>query len=258
MPDIGNYTATATLVLGEAGKYFVLLLFSVLAIRLWRWWAKSSGSNRIKCLILAGVVTGMAVTTGYFSMCHSLGKLYAYYGMSAFRENRLPQASALFALSLQYWKNADALGQNGVCLLLSGQPDRGLALLSQAKSLRQGNGAPFEDFYEGLYFFTQGQPGNSAPLLAAASADATYRWSAIKLLAVMELEANRPAEAARLMQPFMQADVTESDQAYVIAALKLAAGRKAEALAVLDKIPAPALTPMWQMKFEKLRAEINR
>jgi hypothetical protein len=26
----------------------------------------------------------------------------------------------------------------------------------------------------------------------------------------------------------------------------------------LDKIPAPALTPMWQMKFEKLRAEINR
>ena len=74
----------------------------------------------------------------------------------------------------------------------------------------------------------------------------------------MELEANRPAEAARLMQPFMQADVTESDQAYVIAALKLAAGRKAEALAVLDKIPAPALTPMWQMKFEKLRAEINR
>jgi len=243
MPDIGNYTATATLVLGEAGKYFVLLLFSVLAIRLWRWWAKSSGSNRIKCLILAGVVTGMAVTTGYFSMCHSLGKLYAYYGMSAFRENRLPQASALFALSLQYWKNADALGQNGG---------------SQAKSLRQGNGAPFEDFYEGLYFFTQGQPGNSAPLLAAASADATYRWSAIKLLAVMELEANRPAEAARLMQPFMQADVTESDQAYVIAALKLAAGRKAEALAVLDKIPAPALTPMWQMKFEKLRAEINR
>ncbi len=46
MPDIGNYTETTGLVLAEAGKYFTLLLFSVLAIRLWRRWAGSPGANK--------------------------------------------------------------------------------------------------------------------------------------------------------------------------------------------------------------------
>ena len=93
MPDIGNYTeTTATLVLAEAGKYFTLLLFSVLAIRLWRRWARGPGANKSENLFLACAFTMIAAAIGYFSMCQSLGKLYSYYGMSAFHANRLPQA----------------------------------------------------------------------------------------------------------------------------------------------------------------------
>jgi hypothetical protein len=173
MPDIGNYTETTTLVLGEAGKYFVLLLFSVLAIRLWRRWTRSPVKSKFNNLLLAGAATFAAVAIGYFSMCQSLGKLYSYYGMSAFRANRLPQACALFETSSKYWPNADASGRKGVCLLLLGNPDRGLQLIGEAKTLRQGHGAPFEEFYEGLYFFALGQRSNSVPLLAAAAADET-------------------------------------------------------------------------------------
>ena len=257
MPGIGNYTEITTLVLREAGKYFALLLFSVLAIRLWRRWARSPVANKFKNLLLAGAVTFVAAAVGYFSMCQSLGKLYSYYGMSAFRANRLPQAFTLFETSSKYWKSADALGQRGVCLLLSGNQDRGLQLIGEAKTLRKGRGAPFEEFYEGLYFFTQGQRSNSVPLLAAASADETYRWSVVKLFAVMELDENHAADAAELMKPFMQAEVTESDQAYIIASLKLAEGKKAEAQAILNKFPPEDLSPMWKSRFKKLQAEIH-
>jgi hypothetical protein len=258
MPDIGNYTEATTLVLIEAGKYFFLLLLAVLAIRLWRRGTKSSGSNRFKNMLVAVVVTVAAAATGYFSMCQSLGKLYSYYGLSAFRANRLPQASMLFEQSSKYWNSAGALGQRGVCLLLAGDPDQGLQLITQANALRHGQGAPFEEFYEGLYFFTQGRQSNAVPLLEAAAIDETYHWNVVKLLAVMELDENNPAEAARLMQPFMQAEVTEIDQAYIIAALKLADGKKAEAQAVLNKFPPQTLSPMWRPKFEKLQAAINR
>jgi tetratricopeptide (TPR) repeat protein len=257
MPDIGKYTVTTELVLAEAGKYFALLLFSVLAIRLWRRWAKSPGANRWENLFLACGFTLIAAAIGYFSMCQSLGKLYSYYGMSAFHANRLPQAVALFEMSSKYWKSADALGQKGVCLLLSGNPDRGLRLIEEAKILRKGRNVPFEEFYEGLYFFSLGQSSNSVPLLEAASADMTYHWSVVKLFAVMELEGNHPADAAELMKPFMQAEVTESDQAYIIASLKLAEGKKAEAQVILNKFPPQDLSPMWKSRFEKLQAKIK-
>jgi hypothetical protein len=257
MPDIGNYTETTTLVLGEAGKYFALLLFSVLAIRLWRRWTRSPVTNKFNNLLLAGAVTFAAVAIGYFSMCQSLGKLYSYYGMSAFRANRLPQAFTLFETSSKYWKSADALGQKGVCLLLSGNPDQGLQLIEEAKTRRKGRNVPFEEFYEGLYFFTRGQQSNSVPLLEAASADGTYHWSVVKLFAVMELDENRAADAAELMKPFIQAEVTESDQAYIIASLKLAEGKKAEAQVILNKFPLQDLSPMWKSRFEKLQAKIN-
>ena len=74
----------------------------------------------------------------------------------------------------------------------------------------------------------------------------------------MEVDENNTAEAARLMQPFMQAEVTEIDQAYIVAALKLADGKKAEAQAILNKFPPQTQSPMWRPKFEKLQAEINR
>ena len=55
----------------------------------------------------------------------------------------------------------------------------------------------------------------------------------------------------------MQAEVTESDQAYIIASLKLAEGKKAEAQVILNKFPVQDLTPMWKSRFEKLQAKIN-
>jgi hypothetical protein len=256
MPDIGNYTETSRWVLAVAGKYFTLLLFSVLAIRLWRRWAKSPGPNKSGNLFLACVITVIAAAIGYFSMRQSLGKLYSHYGMNAFRENRLPQAFTLFDLSSKYWKSADALGQKGVCLLLSGDPDRGLQWIEEAKTLR-GRNVPFEEFYAGLYFFTRGQTSNSVPLLVAASADGNYRWNVTKLFAIMALDENRVADAAGQMKPFMQAEVTEFDQAYIMASLKLADGKTAEAQAILSKFPQPDLSPMWKSRFEKLEAKIN-
>ncbi len=257
MPDIGHYTDTTTLILGETGKYFALLLFSVLTIRLARRGMKNSTSNKFNHLLLAGAFGVVTVVIGYLSLCQSLGKLYSYYGMNAFRANRLPQAFNLFQTSSKYWNRADVLGQKGVCFLLSGHPDQGLQLIGAAKALRRGHGTPFEDFYAGLYFFTQGQHSNSVPLLEAAAMDETYRWSVVKLFAVMDLDANRTAEAAGLMEPFLQADITESDQAYIVAALKLADGKKAEAQAILNKFPPDDLSPMWKARFEKLQAEIH-
>jgi hypothetical protein len=96
------------------------------------------------------------------------------------------------------------------------------------------------------------------PLLEAATADDTYRWNVVKLLALMELDANHPAEAARLMQPFRQVAVTEFDQAYIVAAIDLADGRKAEARATLNQFPPATLSPIWKQKFEKLLAAISR
>ncbi len=256
MPDIGNYTETITLVLGETGKYFALLLFSVLAIRLWRRWTKTSAIDKLKSLLLALAATLAAVAIGYFSMCQSLGKLYSHYGMEAFRAGRLLQALSLFESSANFWNGADALGQKGVCLLMSGNAERGLSLIEEAKIRRKGVSASFEEFYEGLYYFSQGQQAKSIPLLEAAS-DPAYRWSVVKIFAVMELDGNRPDDAAALTKPFMEVEITESDQAYIIASIKLAGGKKAEAQAILNKFAPQSLSPMWKPRFEKLQAQIH-
>ena len=257
MPDIGVYTESTKLVLAEAGKYFALLLFVVLAIRLWRRWAKTSAADKSKSLLLAAGITLIAAVIGYFSMRQSLGKLYSYYGVQAFQAGRLMQALSLFDTSEKFWNGPDALGQKGVCLLVAGDAEHGLPMIETAKARRKGAGTSFENFYEGLYYFTQGQVAKSVPLLQAASADQNYRWDVIKLFAVMELEANHPEDAAALMKPFMAAEVTESDQAYIVASLKLADGKKAEAQALLDKFSTNNLSPMWKTRFEKLQAKID-
>jgi tetratricopeptide (TPR) repeat protein len=257
MPDIGNYTETTKLVLAEAGKYFALLLFAVLSIRLWRRWAKTSAADKSSSLLLATAVTLIAAAIGYFSMCQSLGRLYSYYGMEAFRAGRLPQALSLFESSAKFWNGPDALGRKGVCLLMSEDSGQGLPLIEEAKARRKGTGTSFENFYEGLYYFNQGQRTNGVPLLEAASADQTYHWSVVKLFAVMELDGNHPDDAATLMKPFMAAEITEDDQAYIIASLKLADGEKTEAQAILNKFPQGDPSPMWKSRFEKLQARIN-
>jgi tetratricopeptide (TPR) repeat protein len=258
MPDLGNYTETTTLVLGEAGKYFALLVFAVLAIRLWRRWTRTSAADKLKSLLLAFTATAIAIAIGYFSMCQSLGKLYSYYGMEAFHAGRLLQALSLFEISEKFWNSPKAQGQKGVCLLMSGNAQAGLPLIEAAKARRKGTGTPFENFYEGLYYFTQGQTAKSVPLLQAASADSVYSWNVVKLFALMELESGHPEDAAAQMKPFMAAEVTEMDQAYIVASLKLADGKKAEALALLDKFATGDVSPMWKTRFEKLQAQLQK
>lgn len=257
MLDIGNYTANMRLLLSEAGKYFLLLLFCVLAIRLWRRWMKVSAARNAGGLFWAVVVTILAATIGYVSMCQSLSSLYSYYGMRAFRDGRLPQALSLFETAEKNWRNADTVGQRGVCLLLLGDANDGLFLTAQARSLRRGKGVPFEDFYEGLYYFTKGDIDAAVPRLQASAVDETYHWSVVKIFAVMELDANRVADVAEQMKPFMQAEVTEFDQAYIMAALDLANGKKVEAKALLERFPATGLSPAWQSRFEKLRNQLR-
>jgi hypothetical protein len=257
MPDIGNYSEKIQFFLGEAGKYFALLLFCVLAIRLWRRWTKIPAAHNASGLLWAVMVTVAAVIIGYYSMRHSLSSLYSYYGMQAFRAERLPQALSLFDTAEKNWPNADTVGKKGVCLLLLGDVDTGLAMISQARAMRKGKGAPFEDFYEGLYHFTKGETRLAVPLLQASSVDDTYRWSDIKIFAVMELDENRVTEAAKQMSPFMQAPVTDTDQVYIMASLKMAAGQKAEAQMLVDKFDATNLPALWQNRFEKLRKQLK-
>ena len=258
MPDIGDYTEIAQLILAEAGKYFALLVFSVLAIRLWRRWRKSSNSNKRNNFLLASVTTVAAAAIGYFSMCQSLGKLYSHYGMEAFRAGRLPQALSLFETSAQFWDGADATGEKGVCLLVLGDPAQGRQLIEKARAMRNGRGTPFEEFYDGLLFFTEGQAAKAVPLLQAASADSLYRWSVAKIFAVIALDAGNPEEAARQMKPFLQAEVTDYDQAYIIASLDFAGGKTNDARVLLGKFPADGFSPLWKKRFEKLQTQLQK
>lgn len=256
MPDIGNYTEKMQLALVEAGKYFALLLFCVLAIRLWRRWLKVPTVRNASGLLWAVAATVLAIVIGYCSMRQSLASLYSHYGMQAFRAGRLPQALSLFDTAGKNWQSANTLGQKGVCLLLLGEVDNGLALISQARAMRKGRGAPFEDFYEGLYRFTKGEAA-AIPLLQASAVDDLYRWSVIKIFAVMELDENRVADVVEQMKPFMQVEVTDTDQAYIMASVKLAAGQKAEAQALVDQFATTNLPPLWQTRFDKLRKQLK-
>lgn len=257
MPDIGNYTEAATLFLVEGAKYFLVLLLSILAIRLWRRWIKIEGTGKGANLVVALVASGLALAAGWVFMNQSLAKLYSYYGMRAFRDARLPQAAELFDVSLQHWKTPDALGEKGVCLLLLGGSRTGLTLLDRAREMRGGRQVAFEDFYEGLYYFTLGQPTNSVPHLEASLADYSFRWDAVKLLAITALDVTNIEAASQLMQPYTNAEVTRYDQAYIVASIEAAAGQKAEALAVVDKFAAGEFSPAWQARFTRLRKELK-
>jgi tetratricopeptide (TPR) repeat protein len=258
MPSIHEYVDLVKLLLGESAKYFGLLLFAVLAIRFWRRAVKVEREKKPANFLWAFVASALACSIGYFSICHSMGLMYSYFGMRAFHSYKLEPALSLFQTSLSFWKSADALGGKGVCLLWTGKVDDGIRSLNEARALRQGNGSPFENFYEGLYYFYHDDATNAVPLLEAASANADFAWAVAKLFAVIQLDRNQPQEAVRLMRPFMQVEVTEADQAYVIASLKLADGEKAEAQALVDKFLSNDPTPFWKARLEKLRMQIQR
>jgi hypothetical protein len=257
MPDMATYTEWIKVILGESAKYISLLLFSVLAIRLWRRLPRLSAGNKRKNFLLACLASAMACVVGYFSICHSLGLLYSYYGMRAFNSGYLLPAFSLFEKSSGYWKNADALGKQGVCLLFLGHPDQGMQLLDDAKTLRKGGNSSFEEYYEGLYFFFDEKAAKAIPLLEVSSADPSYRWNVIKLFAVLELDNNQPQDAEHLMQPFAQVEAADFDLAYVRASLDLFEGKKAAAKMLVDRFDTENLLPFWKSKFDKLRAKIQ-
>ena len=74
----------------------------------------------------------------------------------------------------------------------------------------------------------------------------------------MLLDENRVADAADWMKPFMQAEVTESDQAYIVASLETGRGKKAEARVLVEQIPAAVENQslVGKARFEKLRAQL--
>lgn len=254
---MGVYTETVQLLLKEAANYFFLLLISVLAIRLWRRTARLSAGHKGKNLLLACLASMVAGGVGYLSLCHSLSLLYSHYGMAAFKAGNTTSALSLFQTSSGYWKTADAQGEQGICLLFLGYPDQADRLLDEAKSLRHGGSSSFEQYYEGLYYYYQGQLDRAVPLFKAASHDGDYYWSITKLSAVIQLDENQPEQAELLMKPFAGLDVTEFDQAYVMASLDLFAGKKDAAKILVDQFGSPDLLPFWKSRFDKLRAKIQ-
>src|SRR5882724_1078587 len=136
MPDIAQYVDFIGLLLEESGKYFALLLFAVLAIRLWRRTAKVPREKKTGNFLLAFVTSALATGIGYFSICHSMSLMYSHFGTEAFHSYKLEPALALFDTSLNYRKNADALGGKGVCVLWMGNPKKGIPLLNEARTLR--------------------------------------------------------------------------------------------------------------------------
>ena len=169
MPSIHDYAEWVKLLLSEFAKYFALLLFVVLAIRLWKRLPKLSGGNRRGNFFLACLATMLAFAIGYFSICHSISKVYLYYGMRAFHSYKLGPALSLFETSLKYRESADALGGKGICQLWSGDVAEGIQSLDKAKALRKGKGTPFENYYKGLYYFYLDDLTNAVPLLEVSS-----------------------------------------------------------------------------------------
>ncbi|HUA65191.1 MAG TPA: hypothetical protein VME24_05040 [Alphaproteobacteria bacterium] len=254
--NIWDYTQGLTVVLSEAGKYFLLLLLVVLAVRLWRRLSHLSGPNRQKMLLFASVASILAAVVGYFSISNSLGRLYFYYGTRAVNAGNFGSALLLFQTSAKDWKTPDALGREGVCMLWNGMTNQGMALISEAANMRKSQ-STFEDYYEGLYFFNQNQWDTAAPLLASASDDVQFRGNAVKLVSVIELEKGNPQKADQLMQPFAAAEVTDYCQAYIMASLDLWKSNRTEAATLAQKYNPSDLPPFWKSRFQKLDAQLQ-
>jgi len=255
--DMGDFLQWSGLILTEVLKYLSVLLFSVLAIRLWRRMLKLSARGRWSNFSFAILSTILACGIGYFSICQSMSRLYAHYGTRAFDSGYVFSAFSLFAKSAEYWKTPDAIGHEGVCLFLLHRPDNGAPLLAQAKMMRGGKESAFEDFYEGLFYFFNDQTNKAVPLLEFAATDPHYYISVAKLIAVLKLDENKPADAEALIKPIRQDEVTDVDQAYVIASLDLIEGNRTNAMALWEKFSSTNLPAYWKTRFDNLGAKIQ-
>jgi hypothetical protein len=254
---MGEYTDFIKILLGETVKYVLLLLFSVLAIRFWRRLPQLSASRLRYNFLLACLASGIACGIGYFSVNHSLSLLYFYYARRAFDLAHWSSSFILFQTSAKYWRNADAMGGQGVCMLLLGDSREGVALIHEAKALRHGQNTPFEEYYEGEFYFFQNQPDKAVPLLEASSANPIYYWNVAKTLTVVQLDGHQTADARRLMKPFLQVPVKkdECDHAYIVASFALLDGKTNEARALLDEFRPDQLNPFWKSRFDQIRAK---
>jgi hypothetical protein len=254
---MSQYVYVVKLILSEGGKYFVLLLFSVLAIRYWKNARRVSAEKKQKAYAFAGVATVLACGIGYVSIRHSMGRLYSYYGMDAFYSGNINSALSLFQTSTHFWRSPDAVGGEGVCVLLLNHPETGMELLDEAKRMRKGNAVPFEQYHEGLYYFVTEKWDAAVPLLESSADDEEYEWRATKMLSVITLETNGTAKAVELMKPFAGVEVREPDHAYIMACINLADGHTNDARVLVDKFYTTNCTPIFKTRFARLRAKIQ-
>lgn len=256
MLDIGNYARLIEVFLGEAAKYLLLLLFTVLAVRLWRHVPHTSGARRQKSVVFALVITFLAAAIGYGSIRHSLGRLNLHYGMDAVTSGNVTSALGLFQSSAREWKSADAIGGEGICLLLMGQTNIAFQMLDESRAMRHAH-SKFEDYYEGIYFFYHGQWNDAVPLLESASTELDYRWNITELIAVIELEKGDPRNAGDLMKPYQAAPVVDYTEAYILASLDVRSGDKSKAKALMQEYDSTNVPPFWKSRLDKLNAELQ-
>jgi hypothetical protein len=203
------------------------------------------------------VTTVLAVGIGYASFRHSMSRLYSHYATQAFDSGNVSSALNLFQTSANYWRTADAVGGEGVCVTLLGKPDIGKQFLDEARQMRKGNATPFEEFNQGLAYFADGKWDAAVPLLESSSRDTDYQWSVTKLLCVITLETNGVANATRMLKPFAAVEVQQADHAYIVARLDLAEGRTNDARVLIDKFNTPDCSPMFKGRLESLRAKLQ-
>lgn len=256
MFNIVDYARLIQVLVGEAAKYLLLLLFTVLAVRLWRHVPHTSGIRRRNTILFAGAITLLTAVIGYGSLRHSLGRMDFHYGMKAVTSGNVTSALTLFQSSAGQWKSADAIGGQGICLLLMGQTNDGFRLLDESKAMRHG-ASQFEDYYEGLYFFYNNQWNAAVPLLESASAALPYRWSVTELIAVIELENGDPKSADSLMKPYEDAPVADHPEAYVLASLYIWKGDTAKAKALVQEYDSTNVPPFWKSRLDKLNTKLQ-
>jgi membrane protein insertase Oxa1/YidC/SpoIIIJ len=257
MPHISQYAFFVKVLLAELGKYFALLLFTILAIRFWKNARRVSAAKKTKAYVFAVVATVIAGGIGYASFRHSMSRLYFYYGMVAFESGNVPSALSLYQTSAHYWQNADAIGGVGVCVLRLNNGDAGDQLLAAARRMRKGEGTPFEEFNQGVYDFATGKYAAAVPLLESSASDPQYEWRVTKILCMITLETNGVPLAADLMKPFAAMEVSEPDHAYINARLELAGGHTNEARMLVEKFDTTNCPPLFKVRLDNLRAQLN-
>ena len=135
--------------------------------------------------------------------------LYWYYGMQAFRAQRLARRWSCSRPSARLKPKPPMRSAGEVCCLLwwgINPLDGASACWMAAKALRKArNPGDSKEFYEGLYYFFHHQTPSGAAH-GECLRGSGLRPDITKLFAVVQLDLNQPRMGARLMAQFMQAD----------------------------------------------------